>query len=436
MVKRATSLVVMTILVLLTGGILVPVKMVDGSSDTHPLPPFNPRIDNQVQGIMTETYIPSVTVAVVRNDSIIWAKGFGEQTELDTIYMIGSVTKTFTSTAIFQLYEQGSLELDDDVNDYLPFSLKHPNFTETPITIRMLLLHTSGLNKETDQYIHGMAQDIMERIGMENPYDWLPYPHWMGEHLTPNGTLYDPAVWSPSQPGTNRRYSNIGYNVLAYILHLVSGLPPWEYMQENIFTPLGMQDTGYNLSEFDLSQLAPPYQYNESLDENIEYPHYNFFSFGAGSIRSNIYDLARFLLVHMHNGVSNGTRILEEQTIELMHGIQAAWFIGGAGMVNWLGWGGTEGDMYGFHTKAYAIHDSNTTVPYAVITFLNQDLDEGRSACFAITCLLQKYVHQYDTMEYVPPPDFTTVALVVTGAGISVVILFCAVRRVRQGATG
>ena len=130
----------------------------------------------------------------------------------------------------------------------------------------------------------------------------------------------------------------------------------------------------------------------------------------------------------MHKGVSNGVRILEEQTITLMHQLQASWVTGSGGLVNWDGWGGTEGDIYGFHAKAYAIIDGNTTVPYAVITLVNQGHDDARGAAYDITRLLQQYVHQFDTMEYAPV-DIVLVGLVATGVGICTLVVIIVVKR-------
>ena len=370
------------------------------TNQTDNIRPFYPRIEDQIYEIMEQTYIPSVATAVVRNDSIIWAKGYGLQNDPHTIYMTGSVTTTFTATAIFQIYEQGLIQLEDDVDMYLPFSLRNPDYNNTPITIQMLLTHYSGLNKDNDPYNFGMAADGISRLGMTNPYEWLPYPFWIEEHLTPTGSLYIPQAWTSFEPGTTRYYSNIGYDVLGYILELVTGKPIWEYVQENILDPLEMHSTAYNFTMFDESQLARPYIYKFEIDPestgNKIYPNYNYLGYSSGAIRSNVYDLAKFLLVHLHKGISNGVRILKEETIEEMHQMQAGWMDGKAGLVDWGGWGGFEGDIWGFHAKTYGIHDGTTTVPYAVITLVNQGMDEARDSCFTITSKLQEYIHIYD----------------------------------------
>ncbi|MGY5881763.1 MAG: hypothetical protein RTV31_16050, partial [Candidatus Thorarchaeota archaeon] len=162
---------------------------------------------------------------------------------------------------------------------------------------------------------------------------------------------------------------------------------------------------------------------------NRAYPHYNYLGYGSGAIRSNVYDLARYLLIHMHKGVSEGVRILEEQTVDLMHALEGPYITGDSSLLDWDGWGGTEGDIYGFHTKAYAIVGGNTTVPYAVITLVNQGCDDARDAAFDITRLLREYVHKFDTMEYSPLQDILTMTLIASGVGVIVVVLVIVIRR-------
>jgi CubicO group peptidase (beta-lactamase class C family) len=412
-------------LILVMGLFICPA--VDASYEAESLCPFRPQVDSQIREIMEEHHIPTTTVAVVRNNSIIWSKAYGEQKRLDLIYPIASVTKTFTATAIFQLYERDLIDLEDDVNDYLPFSFRHPNYTEIPITFRMLLQHTSGLSKDSDMYWYGVMAEVAEQLGLENPYEWAPYPYWIEEYLTPNGSLYEPAVWTSHEPGTYRFYSNFGYDVLGYLIHRVTGKPIWEFLQENIFDPLGMQSTGYNYTDFDLTQLAIPYIYMFELDPtstgNTAYPHYNTLNYGSGGLRSNIFDLARFLLVFMHDGVSNEARIVDEDTLRTMESLQTAWLVPGDPLIQWGGWGGTEGDQWAFHTKAYAYYGGNTTTPYGVITLVNQGLDSARDAAFSITQLLQEYVHQYDVTALDCPFDLILRDVIIIGTSVGVAIM-------------
>jgi len=412
-----------------TGLFIIPAA--NAGYENMSLCPFRPQVDSEILDIMEQHYIPTTTIAVVRNDSLVWSKAYGEQERLDLIYPIASVTKTFTATAIFQLHERGLIELDDDVNDYLPFSFRHPNYTEIPITFRMLLQHTSGLSKDSDPYWFGVLAEVAEQIGLENPYDWAPYPYWIEEYLTPNGSLYESTVWTSHEPGTYRFYSNFGYDVLGYLIQRVTGQPIWEFLQENIFDPLDMESTGYNYTNFDLAQLATPYIYTFDLDPessgNIAYPHYNSLNYGCGGLRSSIFDLARFLLVFMHDGVSNGVRILEEQTLRTMEAAKTAWLAPGDPWLDWDGWGGTEGDEWTSHAKGFAIYGSNTTVPYAIITLVNQGLDSARDAAYNITRLLQVYVHQYDVLAPDCPFGLAPEDVILMATSVSVAIVAVAI---------
>jgi len=284
-------------------------------------------------------------------------------------------------------------------------------------------------------YWFGVTGEVLEQLGWENPYEWLSYPYWIEGHLTPNGSLYNPTVWTSHEPGTNRFYSNFGYDVLGYLIQRVTGKPIWEYLQENIFDPLGMQSTGYNFTEFDEAQLAIPYIYMFELDPtstgNRAYPHYNTLNYGSGGLRSNIFDLVKFLLVFLHDGVSIGTRILEEDTLRTMESLQTAWLAPGDPLIQWGGWGGTEGDAWAFHAKAYGYYDGNTTVPYGVVTLLNQGSDSARDAAFSITKLLREYVHQYDEISLDCPNGLLTqyAILLATSGGVVIAALIVIMRR-------
>ena len=113
---------------------------------------FNSSVDQAITQLMLEGNTPSLAASVVYKDDIIWSKGYGEQSNDNVAFMIASITKTFTTTALLQLYERGIFELDDDVNSYLPFSLRNPNYPNTPITFRLLLLHQSSLMRGGEFY--------------------------------------------------------------------------------------------------------------------------------------------------------------------------------------------------------------------------------------------------------------------------------------------
>jgi hypothetical protein len=108
-------------------------------------------LDEKIRFLMSKGNIPSLVAGIVVNDSLTWTGGYGAD-PYETIYLIASVTKPFVATAILQLYEQSLIDLDADINEYLPFNMRHPEYPNKTITARMLLSHQSGLAHYTIQY--------------------------------------------------------------------------------------------------------------------------------------------------------------------------------------------------------------------------------------------------------------------------------------------
>ncbi|MFX0210811.1 MAG: serine hydrolase domain-containing protein [Candidatus Hodarchaeota archaeon] len=294
-------------------------------------------LESKILSLMEEGGIPSLATAIIQNDNISWIGGFGEQPELNNTYQIASVTKTFTATGILQLYERGLLQLDDDINDYLPLSIRNPSYPDTPITFRMLLSHTSSLNSSQDNYWKFIFQDWLNYLASSNqsylPYSWtgmipenfpdrfldnetISFDYWLNNYFNENGSLYTSNVWASYAPGSGFSYSNPGFEVLRYLLEQISNQTIEEYLQENIFSPLNMTNTGYGIANFEQETLIIPHSRADTI---ISAPPYDAYSYGSGALRSSVVDLAQFLAAHMNGGVHNGYRILQEETIELMH---------------------------------------------------------------------------------------------------------------------
>jgi CubicO group peptidase (beta-lactamase class C family) len=164
--------------------------------------------DENITYYMNQGHIPGLSACIVINDSIVWQKGYGyskiyrgiKATE-NTIYLGASVSKTITATAIMQLWEKGLFDLDEDVNNFLPFSLRNPKYPEKKITFRMLLSHHSSLSY--GDYDSSLIYYFFTLFGStKERYE---------EILSPSGKFYNPNVWIDSEPGTTLQYSNIGY---------------------------------------------------------------------------------------------------------------------------------------------------------------------------------------------------------------------------------
>ena len=272
-------------------------------------------------------HIPGIAACVVKGDQIVWSKGYGWANLEERIPMsvqgimnIASVSKTITATAIMQLWEKKKIDLDADVNDYLPFKLRNPRFPQKPITIRQLLTHSSSIRD-------GLAYRKIYNCGDPNK----TLKEWIEHYLTEDGEYYDPEEnFHPSSPDSIYRYSNVGFGLLGYIVERVSGQAFHRYCRQHIFTPLEMASTGYFLNEIDTSRIITPYLYLGPLQRNLgetgdlPLPHFNpyciysFWNYPDGLVRTTVEDLAKFATAYMHGGAYKGKRILQASTIEQM----------------------------------------------------------------------------------------------------------------------
>jgi CubicO group peptidase (beta-lactamase class C family) len=338
--------------------------------------------DLKISFLMKFAGYPSLAACIIKDDQIIWSKGYGyydrserKPATIDTNYVIASITKTIVGTALMQLYEKGLFNLDGDVNVFLPFDLRNPNFPDDPITFRMLLSHTSSLNDhDTEQY-------YWMNFSGDPPFDFFPEPY-LREYLLPGGRYYDPSVWSTEhRPGEYAMYANCGFDLISYLVEIISGEPFLEYCDTHIFSPLDMKNTGFNFSHLDIDKVAIPYQrvmgryysINELYgNESPPDKYWRMRFYPAGGLYTTVSDLSHFLIAHMNNGIYNGTRILEKETVELMHETQPGNRIG-YGLawmhesIRGLSTSGHAGDLPGADTWM----EYNQTEDIGVIYFAN-----------------------------------------------------------------
>lgn len=277
------------------------------------------QFDRLIQSLMSLAHMSALSVAIVKGNTLVWSQGYGmydrENEKLaqnTTIYLIASISKTFTATALMQLYEQGLFDLDDDINDYLPFSVRNPNYPAEKITFRMLLAHQSSLSTDIPTFVFRIMPAELEIGGYPSPF--------FQEFLVPGGVYYKPQIWTTSHPGETMYYANMGFGLLGYLVEILSGQSVEEYCQEHIFHPLEMYDTSFQLSSLNVSRVAVPYAFVQGV--YYPYMHYRFLDYPAGGLRTSVIDLSHFLIAQMNNGTYHTTQILSPQTITLMHTVQ------------------------------------------------------------------------------------------------------------------
>lgn len=253
---------------------------------------------------MEALHIPGAIVVFVRDGEVFLAKGYGfadleNQIPVDpnqTLFRAGSVSKLFAATAIMQLAEQGRLDLDDPVNQHLQRFQLEDNYP-APVTIANLLTHTGGF----DEKLTGM--------GTWDPSELIP----LGEYLAAN---MPPRVM-PS--GDQISYSNHGYALAGYLAEELSGIPFAQYIDENIFQPLGMNRSSFE--EPMPARLAPDmatgYAYANGTYQPLPLDLLNVAP--AGSLYTTGTDMARFMIAQLQDGRYEGGRILGENTAQEMH---------------------------------------------------------------------------------------------------------------------
>jgi len=271
---------------------------------------------NKVQREMRTQHIPALSVLIFEEDEVLYEGCFGKSNlekntslQKDHLFLLASVSKVITATALLQLYDQGQFDLDDNINDYLNFEVAIPGYTNM-ITFRMLLTHTSGI-------ADGAALDDQYYYGEDSPVELGDF---LADYLMPNGEYYDRQDnFHRFRPGTQNEYSNIGAALIGLLVAEISEMDFDEYCKQNIFHPLGMTHTAWHLRDID-QFIVQPYDYFNGRDEMVE--HYTFTDYPNGGLRSTAGDLFKFLSAFVKDGESNNYQLLEASTIDKMTTLQ------------------------------------------------------------------------------------------------------------------
>src|SRR5258708_1485904 len=225
--------------------------------------------------------IAGAVVLVVKDGAILFAKGYGYSdaekktpvTVDTTLFRPGSISKLFTWTAVMQLVEQGKLDLDRDVNEYLDFKI--PAKFGKPITLRHIMTHTAGFEEQIKDLINEEGAPIAT----------------LKQHLVE----HVPERIFP--PGTTPAYSNYGASLAGYVVERVSGRPFNDYVAENIFKPLRMSRS--NFAQPLPADLKPFMSSGYRTGSGKAMPFEIIEEAPAGALAAAAADLARFMIAHL-----------------------------------------------------------------------------------------------------------------------------------------
>lgn len=252
-----------------------------------------------------------LSVAVVKKGKPVFATALGVK-DLETreplkstdLFRIASISKSFTATAILQLEEAGRLSLNDDIAQYTGFRVRNPKFPDIPVTLEMMLSHTSSLND---------SQGYFE-LGVLNPSQ---NPGWAKS-------------FNDYAPGAGYQYCNLNFNILGAVVEKASGERFDNYVYEHILKPLGLY-AGYRVGALDSTRFAKLYNYEQGYKESpaayhprtAEIRQYQpgvstpVFS-PTGGMKISAPDLARYMAMHMNYGKLGKKRILSKKSAKRM----------------------------------------------------------------------------------------------------------------------
>jgi CubicO group peptidase (beta-lactamase class C family) len=258
-------------------------------------------LDGMMPAQLARENIAGAVIAVVKDGHVLFAKGYGFSdvekrtpvTPDSTLFRPGSISKLFTWTSVMQQVEQGKLDLDKDVNEYLDFKI--PPADGKPITLRNIMTHTSGFEETVKDLFVADAQHL-------TPLDQYLKAH-VPERIFP--------------PGVVPAYSNYATTVAGYIVQRVSGKPFEQYVSENIFLPLDMRRTTFvQPLPADLAPLmSNGYRKGTDKAKSFEFVE----AFPAGSVSTTALNMCNFMIAHLQDGKFGDKQILKPETVKLMH---------------------------------------------------------------------------------------------------------------------
>lgn len=272
-------------------------------------------IDGIIIARMKSHDVAGVTVSLVHNGEMIFAKGYGyDDVSADrkveaarSLFRPGSISKTFTWTSAMQLYEQGKLDLEADVSTYLN-EVDIPETFSTPITMLHLMAQAPGFE-----------DSAVGHLFTDDPDAVLPLVEYLKTH--------QPTRVRP--PGVLPAYSNYGTALAGHIVANISGMPFEDYVDQNIFEPLGMHNSSFRESWGSQRSESPiPERLQANLSKGYIYkaggfeagPQEYIGQIGpAGALSTTATDMAKWMLMHLNEGSYNGVQILQPETARLMH---------------------------------------------------------------------------------------------------------------------
>ncbi|MER3318327.1 MAG: serine hydrolase domain-containing protein [Allomuricauda sp.] len=281
-------------------------------------------ITKQLDRVKENSNLSGFAVAIVSTEGIVYSKGFGysnieHQTPYTTktVQPIASISKTLLGMALMKAQEMEILDLDDKINDHLPFTIQNPFYPNEPITIRQLASHTSSIldtehyekiyifNDKIPPFYENLPQktkqEVQKEVDLLNGNQMMSASNFIKNQYCTDGEWYSSNSFSNTVPGSSYKYSNMGANIAAYIIAQASGMEYTDFLQEHILKPLQMNDSGWAFQAGQFENISTLYWYGYPI------PAYEFITYGDGGFMTNIEDFSKYMMAVMkgYYGESN-----------------------------------------------------------------------------------------------------------------------------------
>jgi CubicO group peptidase (beta-lactamase class C family) len=261
------------------------------------------RLKQAVEHTLHVYRVPSVSLALVKHDRIVWARAFGYQNvakavpaDPETAYVTGSIFKVVVATALMQLVDEGKMDLDDPINGYLKgFQVPNPYAHEAPLTLRHLLSH------------HGGVPNGAATVSL-----------WKRSLPTPLEELVRKQVKVTTRPGTKFQYSNVAFAFNGYLLGQVTEERFEDAIRRRLLEPLEMARTQFEPTGALCENLAIPYTNSTDGKSLSAIDRVRFDVYPAGDVYATPSDIAHFLILHLNGGKYRGRQLLSAKTVEEM----------------------------------------------------------------------------------------------------------------------